>query len=52
MQQLADQANMVLELTSAIIRTNDRVDMLKRGERAQEACDAFVAKANAVLHAA
>ncbi|MFJ2915398.1 hypothetical protein ACIO8F_39775 [Streptomyces sp. NPDC087228] len=51
-QQLAEQANMVLELTSAIIRTDDRADMLKRGERAQVACDAFVAKANAVLHAA
>ncbi|WP_052489380.1 hypothetical protein [Streptomyces sp. 150FB] len=49
-QQLADQGTTVLELTSAIIRTDDRTDMLQRGRTAQEACDAFVARANAVLH--
>ncbi|WP_328393975.1 hypothetical protein OHS70_04765 [Streptomyces sp. NBC_00390] len=49
-QQLADQANTVLELTSAIVRTSDRADMLRRGETAQHACDAFVVEANAVLH--
>ncbi|MFD9541397.1 hypothetical protein [Streptomyces sp. NPDC060022] len=48
--QLADQANTVLELTSAIIRTDDRVEMLQRGSAAQEACDTFVAKANAAIH--
>ncbi|MFD9466998.1 hypothetical protein [Streptomyces sp. NPDC060027] len=50
MQQLADQANTVLELTSAIIRTDDKADMLQRGSEAQAACDAFVTRANAVLH--
>lgn len=49
-QQRADQAHRVLELTSAIVRTDDRADMLQRGSAAQEACDAFVARANAVLH--
>ncbi|MFH8625962.1 hypothetical protein ACH4A8_29430 [Streptomyces vietnamensis] len=49
-QQLAEQANSVLELTSAIIRTDDRADMLQRGSAAQQACDAFVARANAALH--
>ncbi|MER6153911.1 hypothetical protein [Streptomyces hirsutus] len=49
-RQLADQASTVLELTSAIIRTDDRADMLQRGRTAQEACDAFVGRANAVLH--
>ncbi|MCN9240470.1 hypothetical protein NGF19_06625 [Streptomyces sp. RY43-2] len=48
--RLADQAGVVLELTSAIIRTDDRADMLQRGRVAQAACDAFVAEANAVLH--
>ncbi|MEU6805788.1 hypothetical protein [Streptomyces neyagawaensis] len=49
-QQLAEQANTVLELTSAIIRTEDRAEMLQRGRTAQEACDAFVDRANVVLH--
>jgi hypothetical protein len=40
----------VLELTSVIIRTDDRADMLQRGSAAQAACDAFVTDANAVLH--
>ncbi|WP_328665206.1 hypothetical protein [Streptomyces sp. NBC_00328] len=49
-QQLADQADTVLELTSAIIRTDDKTEMLQHGSAAQAACDAFVARANAVLH--
>ncbi|MCZ0983144.1 hypothetical protein O1L60_40500 [Streptomyces diastatochromogenes] len=49
-QRLAEQADSVLELTSAIIRTDDRAEMLRRGSTAQQACDAFVARANAALH--
>ncbi len=49
-QQLADRAIQVLELTSFIIRTDDRDDMLRRGQAAQVACDGFVAAANSVLH--
>ncbi|QXE38784.1 transposase [Streptomyces sp. GMY02] len=37
-------------LTSTIIRTDDKAEMLQRGSAAQAACDTFVARANAVLH--
>ncbi|MDX3239633.1 hypothetical protein PV392_28885 [Streptomyces sp. ME03-5709C] len=49
-QQLAEQARLVLELTIVIIRTDDKADMLRRGGVAQAACDAFVTRANRVLH--
>ncbi|MFJ8165510.1 hypothetical protein ACIRBY_31980 [Streptomyces sp. NPDC096136] len=50
-QRLAEQATEIQVKTREIIFTSDREDMLTRGEVAEQACEAFVARAKEVLAA-
>lgn len=48
-RDLAEQAAQVLVKTREIFFAEDKADMLRRGNAAQQACEAFVARARDVL---